>query len=518
MPLLKKLTAMAILGAVGALVGAVLGEMLFLGEATPQSEPRKICLLFDVSGSMGDRISRERGHSVSQLHALKDAASDFLSRQDLKTDPIGLAVFSSNSRVVSELSNDAAALRRSIRGLYANGGTNLGRGLDVAASVLLRESGERWILVFTDGKPETSSSPGETPEQAALSAARRARDAGIRIVAIGTGLADADLLARATGSPDNVIISDPRKLNDAFRRSEELINRQMLASTATARGFEASVLLAGAWVALIAIGTAVGLVIGQNRHLRRRPIGTREMAVIFVGGIVAGLAAGAASQSLFYVLSGMKDIVALGRVVSWTVLGCGIGFGIGSFVPNLNRHRATIAGAVGGVFAAFCFLTLVPVVGDTIGRLLSATILGLATGLMVVLVEATSRAAFVMVHWSENESSSLSLGAQPILVGSSPEAHVLLGDDDSPSPIMARISLSDGVVGLQDHTGATRTLAVGEILTYGRIRIEVCGTAAQATAPVAVSPKTRDVPDTVTRARDRESKWYETAGSGRRER
>ncbi len=512
MTLLKKLTAMAILGAVGALVGAVLGEMLFLGEATPQSEPRKICLLFDVSGSMGDRISRERGHSVSQLHALKDAAGDFLTRQDLETVPVGLAVFSSNSRVVSELSNDAAALRRSIRGLHANGGTNLGRGLDVAASVLLHETGERWILVFTDGKPETSSAPGETPEQAALSAARRVRDAGIQIVAIGTGLADADLLARATGSPDNVIISDPGKLNDAFRRSEELINRQMLASTATARGFEASVLLAGAWVALIAIGTAVGLVIGQNRHVRRRAIGTREMAVIFVGGIVAGLAAGAASQSLFYVLSGMKEIVAIGRIVSWAVLGCGIGFGIGSFVPNLNRHRATIAGTVGGVFAGFCFLTLVPAVGDTFGRLLSAAILGLATGLMVVLVEATSRAAFVTVHWSEHESSSLSLGAQPILVGNSPEAHVLLADADSPSPIMARISVVDGVVGLTDHTGATRTLSTGEILTYGRIRIEVCGTAAKAAAPAAVVPKTDNVPDKVTRAREGGPKWYDTAG------
>ena len=518
MPLLKKLTVMAILGAIGALVGAVLGEMLFLGEATPSSEPRKICLLFDVSGSMGDRISRESGRSVSQLRALKDAASDFLVRQDLATDPIGLAVFSSNARVVSELSHDAAALRRSITGLLANGGTNLGRGIDVAGSVLLRETGERWILVFTDGKPETSSSLGETPEQAALSAARRVRDAGIRIVAIGTGLADSDLLVRVTGSPDNVIISDPRKLNDAFRRSEELINRQMLASTATARGFEASVLLAAAWVALIAIGTAVGLVIGQNRHLRRRAIGTREMAVILVGGVVAGLAAGAASQSLFYMLSATKESVAIGRIVSWAVLGCGIGFGIASFVPNLNRHRATIAGTVGGVFAGFCFLTLVPAVGDTFGRLLSAAILGLATGLMVVLVEATSRAAFVTVHWSEHESSSLSLGAQPILVGNSPEAHVLLADADSPSPIMARISLADGVVGLQDHTGATRALAVGEILTFGRIRIEVCGTAAKAAVPAAALPKTRDVPRKVTAARGGEPKWYDTAASGRRER
>ncbi|MCH6557379.1 MAG: slipin family protein [Nitrospirae bacterium] len=43
--------------------------------------------------------------------------------------------------------------------------------------------------------------------------------------------------------------------------------------------------------------------------------------------------------------------------------------------------------SVGGVFAAFCFLTLVPAVGDTIGRLLAAAILGvsLLTSLRILL-------------------------------------------------------------------------------------------------------------------------------------
>ncbi len=495
MTLLKKLIAMAILGAIGATLGAGMGEMLFVGDGSPKPESRKICLLFDISGSMGDRISRDGGRSVSQLSALQDAASDFLRRQDLSINPVGLAVFSSDAHVVNELTHDAGALNKSIKKLYANGGTNLGRGFDVAASVLKGETGERWILVFTDGKPETSSVAGETPQRAALNAAARARNAGIQVVAIGTGLADAELLARAAGSADNVIVSDPRKLHDAFRQSEAVINRQMLASTASTRGFQADMMLAGAWVALVAIFAGMGLVIGQNRHLRRRPIGPKQMAMIFLGGIVTGAAAGAASQGLFYMLSGASEIVAMGRVASWTVLGCGVGFGIGSFVPNLHRHRAASAGALGGAFAAVCFILLVPAVGDTVGRLLSAAILGVSIGLMMVLVEAVSRNAYLLVHWSPSETSSLTLGASPILIGSSPEAHVLLPENDDRAGIVARISMVKNAPQLTDRNGATRALANGEMLTYGRVRIEVCGAGSKSDdEPGHTPPPPRSIP------------------------
>ncbi len=501
MTLLKKLVAMAILGAIGAIIGAMLGEGLFLKQAQQRTEPRSICLLFDISGSMADRISSEPGRIVTQLKALKDAASDFLMRQDLTVDSVGLAVFASDAHVVRPLTHDDAELRRSIDRLYANGGTNLGRGFDIAQSVLKRQSGERWILVFTDGKPETSSVSGLTPEAAALAAASRARAKGIQIVAIGTGLADADLLVEATGSAANVIISDPRKLQNAFRRSEEVINRQMLSSTATFSSFQHNVLIAGAWVALVAIGCAMGLVVGHNRHLRRRAIGIKEIVIVVVGGVVTGLVAGTASQTLFYVLSdSVREIVAIARIASWTVLGMGIGLGMGFFVPNLHRHRAAIAGAVGGVFAAFCFLTLVPAVGDTIGRLLAAAILGVSMGLMMVLIEAVSRTDFLVVHWSAKESSTLSLGARPILVGSSPKAHVLLAEDDDAAPILASISVVNDTVQLKDHSGNTRPLQDGEILTYGRIRIEV-------RAPRAEQPAepTSGLSAGVKRARARES-------------
>ena len=265
----KKITVMALLGALGATVGAVVGEALFLGKGPLRADPRKVCLLFDVSGSMGEAVVMPGGERVmSQLEALQEAACDFVRRQDLELDAMGLTAFSSDARIINNLSHDGAQIERGIVSLSARGGTNLGRGFDLAREALANEEGQRWILLFSDGKPE-SSSTNESPEAAALSAASRVRDAGIQIVAIGTRLADANLLTLATGAAQNVIISDPQALHEAFRRSEAVINRQMLASTGTAVSFKRSVALTGLWAALIAIGAGTGLVLGQNRHLRR---------------------------------------------------------------------------------------------------------------------------------------------------------------------------------------------------------------------------------------------------------
>ncbi len=471
MTLLKKISTLALCGAVGAAAGAVAGEFLFLKSVRPGGQ-RSICLLFDVSGSMGEIVEGEAG-GITQLEALKRAARDFIGRQNLPEESLGLAVFSSRAKVISELGNDAGAIERSLVSLNAGGGTDIGFGLDVAREALSGQPGERWILLFSDGEPE-SSSTDETPEQAAVSAAKRARRAGVQIVAIGTGLADADLLARVTGSRRTVIISDPRALEDAFRRSEEVMNRQMLASEAQWASFSDTVAQAGYWACLVAIGAGLGMVIGQNRHLRRRQLSIKEGIVVTCGGLATGLLSGVVGQSVFYVLAEAPEVIAIARIFAWALLGGGAGFGMASFVPNLCRKRATYAGAAGGVVAAFFFLTLVPALGDTLGRLAGAAILGLAIGLAIGLVEAVYRRASLIVHWAENERSTLALGATPILVGCSKEAHILLSEADSPVPVVARITMNDGVIQQQDmQSGRCWVLHDGDTLTFGRLRVEV---------------------------------------------
>jgi len=496
MSVLRKIVVMALLGALGAALGAAVGEPLF-GEAAPaRSVPRRICLLFDVSGSMGDLVTRESG-TVTQIQALKEAASDFVIRQDLAVDGVGLAVFASDAQAVQKLGHDATQLVAAINGLHASGGTNLGRGLDVAATVLRYREGEPWVLVFTDGKPETSSSH-ETPEGAALSAATRLREAGVNIVAIGTGLADAALLAQVTGSPERVIISDPRKLQESCQRSEAIITRQMLATTGVTSNFARNAGLTGAWAALIAIGASLGLLIGQNRHTHRKPLTTGNVTIVAIGGIITGVTFGAVGQSLYFALAEVKPLAEGARLVAWTLLGCGIGFGMGSFVPNLPRHRAAVAGAAGGIVAVVGFLLFAPIVGDAFSRLLGAAIMGLSIGLMMVLVEVATRNAFLVVHWSAKERSTLSLGSKPILVGSSSEAHILIAEDVSPEPIAASIWIEDGVMSMQVRNSIT-ALNVGQELTFGRIRIEVRGDSG------AVASMDPAVADRVEPARPRET-------------
>ena len=53
----KKIITMALLGAIGAAAGALVAETLFQdGRVVQPTEPRTICLLFDVSGSMAEVI------------------------------------------------------------------------------------------------------------------------------------------------------------------------------------------------------------------------------------------------------------------------------------------------------------------------------------------------------------------------------------------------------------------------------------------------------------------------------
>src|SRR5262245_50165251 len=129
---IRKFLAMTGLAAVGALLGALLGELLFVGSAE-RVPPRSICLLFDVSGSMRQRI-RPKGDPIgqTQLEALRQAGTEFVQRQDLGRDALGLVAFASTAQVKAQLGKDAAPLCRQIAGLVADGKTKPGDSPDDA--------------------------------------------------------------------------------------------------------------------------------------------------------------------------------------------------------------------------------------------------------------------------------------------------------------------------------------------------------------------------------------------------
>ncbi len=510
MSFLKRIFTMAFFGAIGAAAGAVAGELLFLDKEGPQeATPKSICLLFDVSGSMDDTTVQ----SLTQIQALKQAAEVLVERQNFDQDEMGLVSFASGAKVLTPPVQDVEKLSRSIRHLDAGGMTNLERGLDVARDTLKDSNGEPWILLFTDGKPKTQRE-GVNAEQLAYEAAERVREEGIRIVAIGTELADRSILARVTGDPDQVFLSDFTALDEAFKSSEMVIqSAQMLSTDADNASFADSIKKTGIWASLIAIGAGLLLVGGQNKYLHRRFWSIKDFFVVTFGGLITGAAAGAGGQALYGYLSNFEVLAEAGRVASYVFLGLGAGIGLSFFVPNLGRFRAALGGTLGGAAAGAFFVYAVPHLGEYVpqldgdrpGRITAAAILGLCTGMMIVFAEAVSRKAWLVVHWGKGEESKVSLGAQPLVIGNSAEAHIPLTWNPDAPEVIARVSYDDGQIKIEDpNSGRAKVLTNGMKLSFGKVQIE----AREAAADEHASP-----PDQGTPAQKAQLKKREPIGS-----
>lgn len=435
-----------IYGAIGCLLAAVLlGEMwLALTRLPPTpatATTHAIVLLIDTSDSMS-------GSNLSEAQA---AATRFVDRQDLTRNQLAIVNFGAQIQVVAPLNSQANTLKQAISRLSANGATPMQEGIQTASQVfqssLLRPEIRRDILLFTDGQP---SNPFKT-----LIEAVSARNQGINIVAVATAGADTQYLAQVTGNPALVFYANAGDFDRAFQAAEKAIfNPQLAESHATGTydlGYSA--LRMGGWAGLLALGIALALVAGQNHYLKRRLLTWKSGSVSVILGLLTGLVAGGIGQLLFAPLgtmaSDMALLATLGRVVGWTILGALMGLGMSIFVPNLKPRRALVGGAIGGLLGAWGFLGAAAGLGDLIGRLCGAAILGFFIGLMIALMEQLSRSAWLVVHWGKSEQTQISLGSQPILLGSSAEAHVPLSRHQGYPPITAKIFTEGSRIVLQ---------------------------------------------------------------------
>jgi hypothetical protein len=247
-------------------------------------------------------------------------------------------------------------------------------------------------------------------------------------------------------------------------------------------------LVIGLWTALLAVGMSALIVGGQNFLLRRALCNWKEAALVLGGGLLAGLISGAVSQHLFAlgansVAAQLSEteaervlplIIKAGQIVGWSLLGALLGFGMAFFIPNLPKFRAGFAGLLGGGLGAAAFLFALAKSGEVSGRLLGAAILGLTIGLVVALVEKLAREAALVVHWHENERTVINLGAEPVILGSSPEAHLYLPKHKGFPPITAIVTFRDGRVQMENKlSNSTHTLAGGNKLQIGELWIEI---------------------------------------------
>ncbi|MHC5029989.1 MAG: VWA domain-containing protein [Planctomycetota bacterium] len=414
---MKRSVRFALLGAVGCLIAALLGEVFLAATRPPDAEaerpPRALSLLIDCSGSMKGK----------KLKEVKQAATRFAERQDLERDSIAVLGFDSRSWLATGLTHSPKTVESAISVLIAeNGSTAMDTGLQAAQLALHDATGERNILLFTDGEPDQV--------RRTLRAAEACRAQGIRIVAVGTGHADTEFLARLTGDPPDpslVFHAKAGNYGEGFRKAEQAIYGPTAIVESASKGdasLEQTLLRTGGWTALLALGISLALIVGQNKQRRRRGLSLRQAVVAVPGSLAAGAAAGAAGQMIFLGAARFPSLELVARTAGWVLLGALLGRGMALVVPNLKSRRALLGGALGGAVGAAGFLWAAGALSDIAGRLTGGLCLGFFIGLMIALVEVMFRRAWLEIGYGSRETDTVTLGAKPVTVGSSDKCTV----------------------------------------------------------------------------------------------
>ena len=178
-----------------------------LTEADLERDPLNVVVVVDTSGSMSESFSqyyydgderKEVEENQRKIEAARDAVVTMLGHLDGE-DRVAVVGYDDRARVVQDLRHveelDRAALRSSVRGLSAGGGTNLDSGMETADDLLDDRSAERdtRVIYVTDAMPNLGETGGDALE-ARLQ--EQARD-GVYTTFVGVGV---DFNSRLTES------------------------------------------------------------------------------------------------------------------------------------------------------------------------------------------------------------------------------------------------------------------------------------------------------------------------------
>ena len=176
---------------IASLIDAILEclETLELsGEAIPPAErrPVDVVLAIDSSGSMDQ---------TDPQGIRRSGAKAFVDQLDSDRDQVGLVSWDEKVDLFEDLTSDYAAIKARIDQVDSDGTTNFNAGLQKAFALLQagRAGSLKAIVFLTDGQPDAD---GYTPPGSSGSWVDKARDAGIKIYAIGFGAPYEDPVVR----------------------------------------------------------------------------------------------------------------------------------------------------------------------------------------------------------------------------------------------------------------------------------------------------------------------------------
>lgn len=245
------------------------------------------------------------------------------------------------------------------------------------------------------------------------------------------------------------------------------------------------------WTALLTVGLTIALVGGQNRYTGKPLFSTQQAIPIMLGSAAAGAVAGAAGQILFGLMSQVGILPQLGFLAGWGLLGGLVGYGVCFFIPNLAASKSTLAGVAGGFVGALAFIAVTLFAGSIAGRFLGAAMLGAAIGLMVALVELAFRSAWLEVKQGV-EVRTVNLGPEPISLGSDARLNTIYVPYTEPRAL--KFWLDHGHFFCEDmKTRERKEVRAGEPQLLGKCVLTVRTSSKEAT-PASATPTIKAPP------------------------
>src|SRR5438552_1670142 len=152
----------------------------------------------------------------NRLARAKFAALDLM--QQARSDRLGLVAFAGNAFLQCPLTIDDSAFRQSVEALDVNtipqGGTAIGEAIETAMTAFKEGDNYRTLVLITDG---------EDHDSAALDAAKKAADTGLKIFTIGIGSAEGELLRIRDGKGRTDYVRDEQGNVVKSHLQEELL-------------------------------------------------------------------------------------------------------------------------------------------------------------------------------------------------------------------------------------------------------------------------------------------------------
>jgi tight adherence protein B len=188
-----------------------------------------IILAIDTSGSMLKPTDRPN------IDRAKAAADAFIQAMQPGTR-LGLVAFSTQPRVVQQLTIDHAAVRAAVGTLTAQGDTALNDAVVLASGLLGREGGQRNLVVLSDGRDEGSVASRRDAINAARKAGLTAYVVGLNVPGFEQDQRALDELARGTKGGQAFEVSDANALVDRFTSIGQTLASQYVVELALPPG------------------------------------------------------------------------------------------------------------------------------------------------------------------------------------------------------------------------------------------------------------------------------------------